>query len=455
MKSAILGLRKRETYDELINDLSHDPIGKYPDRVASQLENSNYLSQLRGGIEQMIIQNDNIMRQKQKELLLQEEAGSHPHSHHEHVISESRWRHHVPPPPHDVESSPGTEILYTPSPPPYDDESMPGTEINYTPLRVPVGPPQEYAPDHYTPEEITKSRSSRKYTPKHERNKNPDTPIIQDATEVFHMGTPRSRSPRKGRKSKLAHDVDSEAEQAHEMMVDDEEMRAARNEQLKELYVEVTKQMLQNIQNQSIDDIMTGRGDKRREENANPNPPQAKAKTASWSPAGHTRWTKDEPIPKAPPPKASRGRPPNQPEAEPKASPPKEQRGRGRPPNQPEAEPKSTPASSSRDTPYAKAQAAAKAAAEEPSRSKAIPVKKEPKPKPKHETEKVVLDTYDEWFKKGVGFLMDQLSIRKLKYDIYFPNPPNSDPKKPQVKKPKKLHKPEIIDMLLKFDGKM
>ena len=28
MKSAILGLRKRETYDELINEISDDPIGK-------------------------------------------------------------------------------------------------------------------------------------------------------------------------------------------------------------------------------------------------------------------------------------------------------------------------------------------------------------------------------------------------------------------------------------------
>ena len=56
-----------------------------------------------------------------------------------------------------------------------------------------------------------------------QERKQMDTPIIQDATEVFNMGTPRSRSPRK-RKSKLAHDVDSEAEKAHEMMVDDEEM---------------------------------------------------------------------------------------------------------------------------------------------------------------------------------------------------------------------------------------
>ena len=235
MKSAILGLRKRETYDELINDLSHDPIGKYPDRTASQLENSNYLSQLRGGIEQMIIQNDNIMRQKQKELLLQEESGNNQRSHHESVIHESRWQPHVPP-----------------------DEPMPEAEVFHTPLRVPVGEPQEYAPEQDSPQRIsfnspTRSRSNRK-------SKHRNSPMIQEVQPepaVFQIATPprsaspRSRSPRKGRKSKLAHDVDSEAEQAHEMMVDDEEMRAARNTQLKELYVEVTKQMLQDAQNQS------------------------------------------------------------------------------------------------------------------------------------------------------------------------------------------------------------
>jgi hypothetical protein len=39
------GLRKRETYDELINELGNDPIKKYPDRRASQIENSNFMSQ--------------------------------------------------------------------------------------------------------------------------------------------------------------------------------------------------------------------------------------------------------------------------------------------------------------------------------------------------------------------------------------------------------------------------
>ena len=65
MKQAIIGLRKRETYEELINDLNHDPAINYPDRKASELENSPYLSQL-GGFEEMMLQNDNLMKERQK-----------------------------------------------------------------------------------------------------------------------------------------------------------------------------------------------------------------------------------------------------------------------------------------------------------------------------------------------------------------------------------------------------
>ena len=409
MKSAILGLRKRETYDELINDLNHEPIGKYPDRTASQIENSNYLSQLRGGIEQMIIQSDNVMKEKQKELLLREEAGNAPHSHHQHVISENQWRHHVPP-----------------------DEPTPEAEALHTPLRVPVGEPREYAPEHDTPNmsmSDVRSRSNRKAS---QRN----SPLIQEA-QHFQIGTPRSRSPRKA-KFKIAHDVDNAAEQAHEMKVDDEEMIEVRNNEIRENFSKIHQSMLAEAQNQEIEDMMTGRGDKRREEGANPKPAQPKARTASWT-QQNSRWTKDEPIPKAPPPKAPRGRPPNQPEAEPKSSPPKAQRGR--PPKQPEAEPKSTPASSSRDTPYAKAQAAAKAAAEEPPRTKAIPVKKNSKKKPAHDTDLVVLENFNEWNSRGKGFLVDQIRKRPgIKFS-------NTDAKR--------MSKKDMIDKLLRFDGKI
>ena len=395
MRSAILGLRKRETYEELIDDLNRDQISKYPDRTAIQMENSNYLSQLRGGFEEMAEQNDAVQKERQKQILIQEEAGSVAHSHHEHVINESRWRQHVPPP----------------------EEP----ETFHTPLRVPVGEPQSYAPGttDVSMSEV-RSRSNRKAS---QRN----SPLIQEAQQ-FNIGTPRSRSPRKA-KFKIAHDVDSDAEQAHEMAIDDEEMKAQRDEELREQYVNTSRLMLHAAQNQEIEDIMTGRGDKRRDEGANPKPAQPKAKTAAWTQHG-TRWTKDEPIPKAPPPKAK---------ASPKANnaPEAEHEPRG-----PRGRPKSTPGSASTDTPYAKAKAKAEAASRnnpEETRSKARPVKKNVKQK--HDTDTVVLDTFDAWNAKGKGFLVDQIhkrpGIKFTKTDA------------------KRMSKKEMIEKLLQFDSKI
>ena len=42
------GLKLRPSYDELINLLDKPIINKYPDRKASQLRNSHWLSQLDG-----------------------------------------------------------------------------------------------------------------------------------------------------------------------------------------------------------------------------------------------------------------------------------------------------------------------------------------------------------------------------------------------------------------------
>ena len=70
------GLRKRETYEELLNELEEDPIKRYPDRRASQIENSNYMSQLALGFQEVVEQNNRLMKEKTKELLLQDAAAS-------------------------------------------------------------------------------------------------------------------------------------------------------------------------------------------------------------------------------------------------------------------------------------------------------------------------------------------------------------------------------------------
>ena len=58
------GLRKRETYNELIHDLEQDPIKHYPNRQATQTENSNYMSQLEGGFHDMMQQNERVVKEK-------------------------------------------------------------------------------------------------------------------------------------------------------------------------------------------------------------------------------------------------------------------------------------------------------------------------------------------------------------------------------------------------------
>ena len=88
------GLRKRETYEELINELGDDPIKKYPDRRASQIENSNFMSQLASGFQEVIEQNDRILKEKTKELLLQEASASSAVSHRHVSIQRSLHTQH-------------------------------------------------------------------------------------------------------------------------------------------------------------------------------------------------------------------------------------------------------------------------------------------------------------------------------------------------------------------------
>ena len=68
------GLRKRETYDELIQEIDKDQINKYPDRRVSQIENSNYLSQLSGGFDEMKVFHDRMMKEKQKEFFIRRDG---------------------------------------------------------------------------------------------------------------------------------------------------------------------------------------------------------------------------------------------------------------------------------------------------------------------------------------------------------------------------------------------
>ena len=226
MKQAIIGLRKRETYDELINDLNHDLITNYPDRRASEQENSSYMSQLRGGFEEMLIQNDNLLKEKQKEILLHEEASEANIGRHEQAIKADRTQRNPPAPQTPAPQTPAPQIpqnsphkyfspaLATVSPAfaqamqkDLDDFNARKTAPENSPykyvshafatanpafaealqkdldaqrtLRYPVGQPVAYTPDR--PEiqvSETRSRSSRKAT---NRNQPIIDPVIQEA----------------------------------------------------------------------------------------------------------------------------------------------------------------------------------------------------------------------------------------------------------------------------------
>ena len=78
----LTGLKKRQSYDELINEIGKDPIKKYPDRRASQIENSSYMSQLASGFQEVAEQQDRLMKEKTKELLLQDIAATSSSSSH-------------------------------------------------------------------------------------------------------------------------------------------------------------------------------------------------------------------------------------------------------------------------------------------------------------------------------------------------------------------------------------
>jgi hypothetical protein len=70
----MIGLKRRLTYDELLGKLNVDPIKKYPDRRATEIENSHYMSQLASGFREVLDQHDRVLKEKTKALVLQDYA---------------------------------------------------------------------------------------------------------------------------------------------------------------------------------------------------------------------------------------------------------------------------------------------------------------------------------------------------------------------------------------------
>ena len=267
MKQAIIGLRKRETYEELINDLNHDPISNYPDRRAAELENSPYLSQLRAGFEEMMLQNDNLLKEKEKEVLLHKEAATSHIGRHEIAIHSDRWRHHVPPEP--------PEIFHTPERAPAPNPEPVGQPIILSPLR----------PEIQISE--TRTRSARKPRDRNQPIIQEPEPMIEEILPPeYNIGTPLNTPvPKRGRgrpkKVPVAHDVDPHVQEAYDTAIDVSELARKRDKMKTESTLDFFSLMLEEAaRNPNLDEFMTGQGEKRREEGANPAPPKPKAKTA-------------------------------------------------------------------------------------------------------------------------------------------------------------------------------
>jgi hypothetical protein len=262
-------------------------------------------------------------------------------------------------------------------------------------LKYPVGQPVAYAPGR--PKIQVSATRSRERESRKARDRN--QPLIEEVEpEVFHIGTPRTRSGRKG-KNKLAHDVDPDVEEAHAIAIDDEEMHQQTQTSLRERSVAMVRMMLEEAQHTSIDDFMSGRGEKRREEGANPKPAQPKAKT--------TAWTKAPPEkPKHTPASSSTDIPP-----QPKASPKKEAKAKAAPEPKASPEPKRSPG-------RPKAQAKPEAAPEEP-KTKPKSVKKDAPPKKPFEQKGNTPLIYEDLQlyldnMTGVGVIKEQMALRRL-----------------------------------------
>ena len=344
------GLKVRPSYDELINLLDKPDNLKYPDRKASQLRNSHWLSQLDGDSYRAMDElHHNIIKEQEKENILRGYAASH------NVSLASLRTHHLAPraaspqpraasPPHTANQPQHYNLT-----PPASPRQQPTTQQQTPPYE-----PQPFVfPDiqqHY--ESFSKQRVKQSITRKIQ------VPKVKKVNNKF----------------KDMHDekLDEKIEEEQEMKIDDAEMRD-KNAQAK-------KDAMFKEMNLMLVDQSGVKREPEEEASSSSTRPKAKAKTKPSKP--------DETVPalnynkKAPEEDHPKSK--SQPKKEPEEDHPK--------PNKTEKIPV----------------------------KKTIPTKKEvpkqkdvPKVQEEHGT-KIVKLSVDEWNKKGRGFLVDQLDLRKI-----------------------------------------
>jgi len=225
------GLRKRETYDELINELEEDPIKKYPDRRASQIENSNFMSQLALGFQEVVEQNNRIVKEKTKALLLQEMAAS--------------------------------------------------SNISHKQLSIAKTPPQ----DNMVYSVVRQGESGFKSTL--------SQPLIIPAKPDIPMEASSSSSKRKTERFNIADDFDDDFEKQQQEVIDEIEMQQMRDDSKLSQLLDQVKETHNDTGNTSIDDLVmrqNGQKGTKRETNSDSDPEEGKPKSkAKATPKKATR----------------------------------------------------------------------------------------------------------------------------------------------------------------------
>ena len=358
------GLKVRPSYDELINLLDKPVVDKYPDRKASTLRNSHWLSQLDGdSFRAMDELHTNMLKEQEQEAILKGYASSH------NVSLGSLRAQHLAPSSH---NSPRAAAM----PPP---TASPTQHFYLTP---PQSPRQQPATPQPTPPFVFPDiQQHYQSIPKR---------VKQSITRKITI----PKVKKVNNKFKDMHDdkLDDKIEEEQDMHVDDAEMRE-RNAQAK--LAALLKEMDQMILDQ------TGVKREADEEASSSTRPKAKA---------NTKKTADKRDADASPPKAKAKARTSKPDETARAL-----------DYDKEAQPKTKPKSPTKKAPEEDHPKAKPTPKPEAKKEEKIPVKKTIPPKKDVPKANVVHGTkieklsFDEWYKKGRGFLVDQLDLRKIK----------------------------------------
>ena len=287
------GLKVRPSYEELISILDKPLDLKHPDRKASQMRNSHWLSQLDGDSYRAMDElHHNMLKELEKEGILKSYASSH------NVSLASLRSHHLAPSEHSEPSAHTQFVNLTPPPSPRHQHSQ--TES--------PSPRNQYS------QTVSRHQHRHQQTELIQRHQHQQTEVLPEVQQHYQQvpEAPRQsknikvkskiekKEEKKEIKFKTMHDseFDDKIKQQHEMNVDDAEMQQKRADLKKEF-----KDLLPNLNDNEIDKMvkkqrMFSQGAKRPSEPASSST-QPAARVRTKRDKGEKRDAESEPIPRA------------------------------------------------------------------------------------------------------------------------------------------------------------